>query len=76
MERQFLLFMLKETEYNFYYKLKKQSVHKTEVPKTVINSNVFSNLVNSGIVGKEKVGRETQRQSCYTQKLLGAIQKG
>ena len=57
MERQFLLFMLKETEYNFYYKLKKQSVHKTEVPKTVINSDVFSNLVNSGIVGKEKVGR-------------------
>ena len=49
--------MLKETEYNFYYKLKKQSVHKTEVPKTVINSDVFSNLVNSGIVGKEKVGR-------------------
>jgi len=49
--------MLKETEYNFYYKLKKQSVHKTEVPKTVINSNVFSTLVNSGIVGKEKVGR-------------------
>ena len=49
--------MLKETEYNFYYKLKKQSVHKTEIPKTIIDSDVFSTLVNGGIVGKERVGR-------------------
>jgi len=49
--------MLKETEYNFYYKLKRQSVHKTEIPKTIIDSNVFSTLVKGGIVGKERVGR-------------------